>query len=183
MIDTLPELMEYLEMRGDKYGIPATELLEAIPEDARTPEVAYEYMQEKDISHKVPLSKGGESAGDNWILEDSSVNRSRGAETMTTEEEATAHADGEADAKRLSDEAMQVGKVILVGGGMTAGSSIVEGAVFAGQAAGTIAAGAAEATFITTVVVPAVVTTAIVGGVGYLGYRLIKRVSRTRRNR
>ena len=178
MIDTLPELMEYLEMRGDKYGIPAEELLDAIPEDARTPEVAYKYMQEKDISHKVPLSEGGDPAGDNWILEDSSVNRARGAETMTAEEEAAAHADGEADARRLADEAKKVGKVVILGGAMTGGSSIVEGAIVAGQAAGTIAAGAAEATFITTVVVPAVVTTAIIGGTGYLGYRVIKYLSR-----
>ena len=178
MIDTLPELMEYLEMRGDKYGIPAEELLEAIPEDARTPTVAYEYMQEKDISHKVPLSKGGETAGDNWILEDSSVNRSRGAENMTPEEEATAEADAQADAERLNKaQQRQYIKTIAVGGSLTAGSSIVEGAVLAGQAVGGIAAVGAEATFITTVVVPVVVTGAIIAAVGGAGWWVWKKLA------
>ncbi len=178
MIDTLPELMEYLEMRGDKYGIPASELLEAIPEDARTPEVAYEYMQEKDISHKVPLSKGGEAAGDNWILEDSSVNRSRGAETMTPEEEAAAHADADADAERLNKaNGKQLIKTVAVGGSLAAGSSVVEGALLAGQVVGGVAAGAAEATFITTVVVPVVVTGAIIAAVGGAGWWAWKKLS------
>ena len=163
MIETLPELMEYLEMRGDKYGITASELLEAIPEDARKPQVAYEFMQQKDISHKIALSEGGNPAGDNWILEDSSVNRARGSDEMTGFEEAEAHRDNILDARQLT-------KAAAVGGSLAAGGAIVDGAI----AVGAGAASAAEATFITTVVVPAVVTTAIVGGAAYGCYRLIK---------
>lgn len=175
MIDTLPELMDYLSDRGSYYGISAHELYEAIPESARTPEVAYEYMTQKDISHKVPLSQGGERAGDNWILEDSSVNRSRGAETMTPEEEATAHADAQHDADHISSKHLM--KMAVSGGGLAAGGAVVEAAVLAGQVAGGAAAAAAEATFITTVVVPVAVTTAIVGGIGYGAYRLYKHLS------
>lgn len=169
MIDTLPELMDYLADRGSYYGISAFDLYEAIPESARTPEVAYEYMTQKDISHKVPLSQGGERAGDNWILEDSSVNRSRGAETMTSEEEAEAHRDNHQDANDISTR--QLLKVATYGTALASGSAVVEGALVAGQVAGGAAAAAAEATIITTVVIPALVTTAIIGGAGYLLYR------------
>jgi len=171
MIDTLPELLEYLDMRGSKYGIDATELLNAIPEDARSPKVAYQFMQEKDISHIVPLSQGGDPAGNNWVLEDSAVNRSRGAETMTEKEIADTHVDGELDAKRLVTAA-------AVGGSLAAGSSIVEGALVAGQVAGGLAAGAAEATFITTVVLPTVVTGTIIGGICFCGWKLYKHLSK-----
>jgi hypothetical protein len=101
MIETIDQLMDYLDMRGAKYGIDGSELFAAIPESAREPKLAYEFMQLKDISHKVPLSKGGHPAEDNWILEDSSVNRSRGDSTMTKDEEATAATDANADAQML----------------------------------------------------------------------------------
>jgi hypothetical protein len=176
MIDTLPELMDYLADRGSYYGISAFDLYEAIPESARTPEVAYEYMTQKDISHKIPLSQGGERAGDNWILEDSSVNRSRGAQNMTPEEEATAHEDAQHDADHISSKHLL--KMAISGGGLAAGGAVVEGAVLAGEIAGGAAVAAAEATVITTVVVPVVVTTAIVGAVGYGAFRLFKRLSK-----
>ncbi len=176
MIDTLPELFDYLNDRGARYGISGEELYKAIPESAQEPSRAYEFMQMKDISHKVPLSEGGHPASDNWILEDSSVNRARGAETMTPEEERTAQADAinDADNIRLADLA----KMAMVGGALTSGGAVVEGAVLAGQIAGGAAAAAAEATFITTVVVPVAVTTAIVGGIGYGGYRIFKHFSK-----
>jgi len=117
MIDTISELMEYLDMRGAKYGIDGAELLNAIPESAREPKLAYEFMQLKDISHKVPLSKGGPPADDNWILEDSSVNRSRGDDTMTKAEEATAATDANADAQMLKRGA-------LIGAGGAVGASV-----------------------------------------------------------
>lgn len=171
MIDTLPELLEYLDMRGSKYGIDAHELLNAIPEDARSPKVAYQFMQEKDISHIVPLSKGGDPAGDNWVLEDSSVNRSRKAQTMTDQEQRIAETDGQLDAKRLVT-------ATAVGGSLATGGALVEGAIVAGEVAGGLAAGAAEATFITTVVIPTVVTGAILGGICYGGWKLYKRFAK-----
>lgn len=176
MIDTLPELFDYLNDRGARYGISGEELFHAIPESAREPSVAYEFMQMKDISHKVPLSEGGHPSSDNWILEDSSVNRARGAQTMSPEEERTAAADAIDDADKL--KVADLAKMAMVGGALTSGSTIVEGAVLAGQIAGGAATAAAEATFITTVVVPVVVATAIVGGVGYGGYRLFKHFSK-----
>ena len=141
--------MDYLADRGSYYGISPHELYEAIPESARTPEVAYEYMTQKDISHKIPLSEGGERAGDNWILEDSSVNRSRGAETMTPEEEATAHADAQHDADHISSKHLM--KMAVSGGGLAAGGAVVEAAVLAGQVAGgvTHAAGQVQHTVAT----------------------------------
>ena len=153
MIDTMVELMDYLEMRGDKYGIDAEDILDEIPAPIRhDPELAYDYMQMKDISHKVPLSKGGDPAGDNWILEDSSVNRSRGAETMTEQEERTAEADGKADARKLKSG-------VLLGSGLAIGGAVIEGAVVAAEV---------------VTVVPAIVTLAAIGGAGYGTYRLAK---------
>ena len=175
MIETFSELMEYLGDRGAKYGISAFEIYETIPENVRDPESAYEYMQMKDISHKVPLSKGGDPAGDNWILEDSDVNRARGAENMSPEEEEAARQDAQDDANSISGK--QLLKAAVLGGALTSGGAVVEGAVAVGQLAAGGAVAAAEATFITTVVVPTVVTTALVGGAGWLGYKLIQKFS------
>ena len=176
MIDTLPELFDYLNDRGARYGISGEELYKAIPESAQEPSRAYEFMQMKDISHKVPLSEGGHPASDNWILEDSSVNRARGAETMTPEEERTAKADAVDDAENI--RVADLAKMAMVGGALTSGGAIVEGAIVAGEIASAAAVETVAASFITTVVVPVVVTTAIVGGIGYGGYRLFKRLSK-----
>jgi len=159
MIDTLPELMEYLEMRGGKYGIDAIDIFNEIPSSVRNdPELAHDYMQMKDISHKVPLSKGGDPAGDNWILEDSSVNRSRGAKTMTAQEEATAQADAIHDAKQLT-RAAKVGAALAVGG------AVAEPIVTTGLMA-------IGAFFEATVVVPILVGTAAVAGTAVAGVAL-----------
>ncbi len=152
MIDTFVELMEYLDDRGAKYGIEGMDIYNEIPMEARDPQVAYEYMQQKDISHIEPLSKGGERAGDNWFLEDSDVNRSRGAETATEAEQATAEADGKRDAKQL----IRMGKV---GGAMAAGQAILEGSVVAVE---------------TIAVLPTIAAVAAVGAAGYGTYRVIK---------
>lgn len=101
MVETAFELMEYLAQRGAPYDISAEELLQQIPENVRAPKLAYEYMQLKDISHIEPLSLGGESAGDNWLLEDSSPNRARGAQVMTEAEQQAAALDAQSDADRL----------------------------------------------------------------------------------
>lgn len=164
MIDTLPELLEYLDMRGAKYGIEGLEIFNAIPESVREPELAHEFMQMKDISHKVPLSQGGEPAGDNWILEDSNVNRSRGAETMTPEEEATAHADAHSDAKQLT-RAAKIGAALALGG------AVVEPAVGYGLAG-------LGALIEATVVVPVLLTGAAVAGTAVAGVAIHKKAQR-----
>lgn len=164
MIDTLPELLEYLEMRGGKYGIPAIDLLEAIPESAREPEMAYEFMQMKDISHKVPLSQGGDPAGDNWVLEDSSVNRSRGAQTMTDQEVAAAEADAQVDAQKLMNAAK-------LGGALALGGAVVEPAIgFTLAGIGAII----EATVIT----PVLITGAAVAGTAVAGVAIHKKAKK-----
>ena len=170
MVETTFELMEYLTDRGAPYGISAGELFESIPENARSPKVAYEYMQLKDISHIEPLSKGGDPAGDNWILEDSSVNRARGAETMTDAEKTAAHADAQIDAQRLVNAAM-------AGGAIVGGQLAVDAALGTAAAAG---AGVASAVgcAITGTVVTIATATALIGGGGYLLYRGAKHLSK-----
>ena len=131
MVETAFELMEYLSQRGAPYGISADQLLDAIPENARQPQVAYEFMKLKDISHIQPLSEGGNPAGDNWLLEDSSVNRGRGADTMTVVEQHAAIEDNIFDGKVLAKAAMTGGA--LAAGGM-ATEAVVAGAAGAGAA-------------------------------------------------
>jgi len=157
MIDTFVELMEYLDDRGAKYGIEGMDIYNEIPIEARDPQVAYEYMQQKDISHIEPLSKGGERAGDNWFLEDSDVNRSRGAETATEAEQATAEADGKRDASQLV-------RMVKMGAALGGGQMLIEGA-------GSLAA--AEAGLIISAL-PVIATVAAVGAAGYGTYRVVK---------
>jgi len=171
MVDTAFELMEYLTERGAPYGISAEELLEQIPEAARTPKTAYEFMQLKDISHIEPLSKGGSTAGDNWVLEDSSVNRSRGAETMSDSEIATAKADSLLDARKLA-------KTALVGGALTTGGAVADVALATSGAA--VEAIAGEVVMAT--VLPIVVTTAAVAGTGFLAYKGAQRLHKSLKN-
>jgi len=153
MIDELANLMEYLDQRGAPYGIDGSEIFDQIPESVRKPEMAYQYMQLKDISHIEPLSKGGEPAGDNWFLEDSSVNRSRGAETATEAEQATAENDAYWDAKKIQ-------RIAVAAGIYTLSSGAIETAL--GAAAG-MAAAAAEGAVI-AVIGTTVATTAAVAG-------------------
>jgi len=129
MIETISELMEYLAERGAPYGISPDELLDAVPNAAKTdPQHTYEYMKLKDISHIQPLSEGGATAGDNWFLEDSSVNRARGAETATEAEQQAAEADGFSDAAKIAGRAVAF-----------AAASGVADAVGIGEAAGVVA--------------------------------------------
>ena len=162
MIEAAFELMEYLTERGAPYGISAEAIFEQIPEDARSPKVAYEYMQLKDISHIEPLSKGGSPAGDNWLLEDSSVNRSRGAGTMSDAEQKAAEADAVVDAKRLA--LMAAG-----GGAMATGGAIAEGALATAEGAAVVSAVVAA--------LPAILTVGAVVGGGWLALKAYEKLS------
>ena len=126
MVETAFELMEYLTERGAPYGISAQQIFEQIPANARSPKVAYEFMQLKDISHIEPLSKGGNPAGDNWLLEDSSTNRARGAQTMTTSEQTAAKADAVVDANGLL-------KAGATGAALATGVAVAESVLVAGE--------------------------------------------------
>ena len=185
MVETTFELMEYLAERGAPYGISDMEIYQQIPLDARSPQLAYEYMQQKDISHIEPLSKGDDPAGDNWMLEDSDVNRARGAETMTPSEKRVAEADGLEDAKRMKEDheraqaqadadaeadAKKLKGAVIVGSGLVGTQLLVDGALAAAGAAGA-AAGAAAGCAITGTVVTAATATALIGGTGYLVYK------------
>ena len=163
MIDSLPELMEYLDNRGSKYGISAGELYEAIPDNVRNPSDAHEYMQMKDISHKTPLSQGGNPAGDNWILEDSSVNRSRGAEQMTESERKAAQVDAQHDANNILDKDMLV-RTATAGAALTIGGAAAEGALIAVE---------------TVTILPTLLTIAAIGGGCFLAYKGIKKIAST----
>lgn len=171
MVDTAFELMEYLANRGAPYGISAEELLAQIPESARAPKTAYEFMQLKDISHIEPLSKGGNPAGDNWLLEDSSVNRSRGAETMTEAEIVTANHDSIVDARKLA-------KATLVGGALTTGGAVADVALSAGGAA----AEAVVGEVVMSTLLPIIATTAAIAGTGFLAYKGAKRLHKSLKN-
>jgi hypothetical protein len=164
MIDTLPELMEYLDMRGGKYGIDALDLFNSIPESAREPELAYEFMQMKDISHIQPLSQGGDPAGDNWVLEDSSVNRSRGAEPMTATEQATAQADAHSDADQLK-RAAKLGAALALGGAVV-------------EPIATFSLAGLGALIEATVVVPVLLTGAAVAGTAVAGVAIHKKAQK-----
>ena len=173
MVETAFELMEYLAERGAPYGISAEDIFEQIPEDARSPKVAYEYMQLKDVSHIEPLSQGGNPAGDNWVLEDSSVNRARGAETMTSEEIHEAKVDGQQDAKMLKLALNKTGTVVAIGG--------VSSVVDAGLAAAPAAIEAANLTStVATIapVLPYLVIGGLVAGTAWIGFKVYKHVKR-----
>ena len=160
MVETAFELMEYLAERGAPYGISAEEIFEQIPDSAQSPKVAYEYMQLKDISHIEPLSQGGEPAGDNWVLEDSSVNRSRGAQTMTKQEIATAQLDGEIDAIKLAAKV----------------ATPVATAVAVDAIGPTVAAGVTEV--FGAALAPWIIGGAVCLAVGYTGFRFISFISK-----
>lgn len=159
MIDELSNLMEYLDQRGAPYGIDGSEILDQIPQSVRKPEMAYQYMQLKDISHIEPLSQGGEPAGDNWFLEDKSVNRSRGAETVTEAEQVAAKEDGYWDAQKIQ-------RIAVAAGIYTVSSGAIETAIGAAAGMATAAAeGAAIAVIGSAVATAAAVTGCAVGTV------------------
>ena len=163
-VDTMPELMEYLEMRGGKYGIPAQDLFNAMPVDAQaSPEAAYAFASNKDISHIKPTSKGGDTAGDNWLWEDASNNRSRKDQTMSDHEQTQAKADNVRDAK--------IARNALLGVGTYTAANIAIDALTATAVGGaTVALEAA----IASVVVPTVCVGAVVGGGVWFLNRKIK---------
>lgn len=102
-------LQEKINKRYEQYGISGEEGYNThFPEEAKKlpPEEMGEWFASKDISHIDAQSTNPDRANDidNMILEDSSTNRSRGAETMTDDEIENAETDNVADAEALEEE-------------------------------------------------------------------------------
>ena len=88
----------YLETRAYNEGITVDELLDMTPTSVSDhPVESAMFWQQRDYSHKYPVSLYPEMADDpdNAMPEDPSDNRSRGADIMTFEEEASAILDNE----------------------------------------------------------------------------------------
>lgn len=106
----LPEwLQDKISSRYEKYKISGEEGYNAhFPDEAKKlpPNEMEEWFGDDDVSHIYPQSTHPELANnlDNMILEDSSINRARGAETMTSEEIKTAEIDNIEDAEALEKE-------------------------------------------------------------------------------
>lgn len=98
------ESIDYITSRGDLHGLSFEQVMDMIPSVLHddVTECA-EFLELRDVSHILPQSTHPELANDpsNMILEDSSVNRSRGAEPMTELEEMTAMLDNEVLAARI----------------------------------------------------------------------------------
>ena len=120
----------------------------------------------KDISHKTPLSQGGKPAGDNWILEDSSVNRSRGAEQMTESERKAAQVDAQHDAHNILDKDTLI-RTATAGAALTVGGAVAEGAIIVVE------------TIAIETIATTLLTIAAVGGGCFLAYKGIKKVMST----
>ena len=83
----------YLQTRAYNEGITVSELLEMTPTSVSDhPIESATFWQQRDYSHKLPVSLFPELADDpdNAMPEDPSVNRSRGNDIMTPGEEAQA---------------------------------------------------------------------------------------------
>lgn len=106
----LPEwLQEKINNRYEQYGISGEEgYNNHFPEEAKKlpADEMEEWFDSKDISHIDPQSTHPEKANDidNMMLEDSSTNRARGAETMSNEEIHNAESDNIQDAEELKEE-------------------------------------------------------------------------------
>ena len=97
----------YLETRAYNEGISVEELLDMTPSSvADSPVESATFWQQRDYSHKLPVSTHPHLADDpdNAMPEDPSANRSRGAEEMTFLEECTADFNNEVLASTIDAE-------------------------------------------------------------------------------
>ena len=172
---------------------------DTVPEDLQDkPELVTKYLNgdpelgvsDKDWSHDVSRANGGSDSADNGRFEDASVNRSRGAENTTPEEEYAAELDSEEDTQTLLASVEEVTQVTLwaeaaefASGAAELSLDLLAPVVGGGFAAKKVAdqfeqpkdkwgwgslAGGATALFLTTPVGQACVA-------GYVGYRVVRR--------
>ena len=98
---TVEDVLNQLESRAYNHGMDVADLVEKIPLNVvDSPSEVNEWLSQKDVSHIYPQSTHPWLASDpdNVMWEDSSVNRSRGAEVMTEAEVLTAELDNSLDA-------------------------------------------------------------------------------------
>jgi hypothetical protein len=98
---TVEDVLNQLESRAYSHRMDVADLVEKIPLNVvDSPSEVNEWLSQKDVSHIYPQSTHPWIASDpdNVIWEDSSVNRSRGAEVMTEAEVLSAELDNSLDA-------------------------------------------------------------------------------------
>ena len=104
---TTVEATSYLETRAYNEGIDLSDLLDMTPGSVSDDAVeSAMFWQERDYSHKLPVSLYPLLADDpdNAMPEDPSVNRSRGNDVMTIDEEVNAMIDNGSLAARIDAE-------------------------------------------------------------------------------
>ena len=88
----------YLERRAYNEGITVDDLMDMTPSSVSDdPVESATFWQQRDYSHKMPVSQYPEMADDpdNGMPEDPSTNRARGNDVMSFSEETQAHLDNE----------------------------------------------------------------------------------------
>ena len=108
---TVDDVISRLESRAANHGIDMDVLLDKIPSNVVDSHVEVnEWLDMKDVSHKMPVSTHPHLASDpdNIIWEDSDVNRARGAEPMSELEVLTAQLDNQLDAKAIDGSTVDI---------------------------------------------------------------------------
>lgn len=98
------DAQDYLAERAYNEGISVDDLLDMTPSSVSDcPIESATFWQQRDYSHIVPVSTHPHLANDpdNGMPEDPSVNRARGAEVMTVEEQIVATFDNEVVAAQI----------------------------------------------------------------------------------
>ena len=104
---TFEDVGSRLQARAANHDMTMGDLLEKIPSNVvDCHEEVNDWLDQKDISHKQPVSTHPELVNDpdNWVWEDSSVNRARGDEPMTELEVLQASIDGYEDASLIDGD-------------------------------------------------------------------------------
>ena len=101
---TETQAQDYLADRAYDQGITVDDLLDMTPSSVSDcPIESATFWQQRDYSHIIPVSTHPHLADDpnNAMPEDPSVNRARGAEVMTVEEQMVATFDNEVVAAQI----------------------------------------------------------------------------------
>jgi len=103
IMNTLDDVIASMEARGANHDIPLEDMVAKLPPSVDTLPELTEWLDTKDISHIKPVSTHPHLVNDpdNWVWEDSDVNRARGAEIMSDAELIAAQIDNLEDAERL----------------------------------------------------------------------------------
>ncbi len=110
-METVNDVISRLEMRAANHDMTVGDLLDKIPDnvvDSHTE--VNDWLDQKDISHKIPTSVAPDLRNDpdNWMWEDSTVNRARQDEIMTDLEATTAQLDNSADASLIDGDPFDI---------------------------------------------------------------------------